>query len=277
MRADTPATQSEAGPRVAAVTGGAGGIGEACVARLRREGWQVVVLDQDIEGARRVARENGAVAREVDVTDLASIEAAADFIEAEVGPCSAVVVAAGRFENPAPPEKVDPAAWSGILDVNVGGTFRTLRAFGSRMLPRRHGAMVAVSSIVGMNGSPLVSYGASKAAMINVVRSFAVAWGRAGVRVNTVSPGPTLTAALAASYARGERRPEVRIQQTALGRIAMPSEVADAIHFLLSDAATAITGTELVVDCGITAAAMWNLYDGVPAPGDALSGMDPKA
>jgi NAD(P)-dependent dehydrogenase (short-subunit alcohol dehydrogenase family) len=258
---------------VAAITGGAGGIGEACVARLCREGWRVVVLDHDIEGARQVARKHGAVAHEIDVANLSSVKSAAEFVEQEVGPCSAVVAAAGRFENPTRPDELHPQAWFDIMEVNAGGTFRTLREFGVRMLPRRRGSMVAVSSVVGMNGSPLMAYGASKAAMINVVRSFAVTWGRAGLRFNTVCPGPTLTPALAASYARGERRPEVRIQQTALGRIAMPSEVADAIHFLLSDAATAITGTELVVDCGITAAAMWNLYDGVP-PLDEATGYD---
>jgi NAD(P)-dependent dehydrogenase (short-subunit alcohol dehydrogenase family) len=97
-------------------------------------------------------------------------------------------------------------------------------------------------------------------------RNFAVSWGRQGIRVNCVCPGPTRTPAVEASYARGERDPGTMIAQTALGRLVEPAQVANAVAFLLSDEAGAITGIELPVDSGTLAAQLWHLYGGVPQP-----------
>jgi len=249
---------------VAAVTGGAGGIGEACVARLRATGWQVVVLDRNMDLAREVAARHGAIAREIDLADTASIDAAAAWVEREVGPCSALAAVAAHLENPHMPEKQDDAEWDAILRVNLTGTFRTLTAFGAGMLERGQGAIVTVGSITAFNSSPLQAYGPTKAAIINMSRNFAVAWGRRGVRVNCVCPGPTRTPAVEASYARGERNPDTMIRQTALGRLVKPEQVANAIAFLLSEDAGAITGIELPVDAGTLATQLWSLYGGVP-------------
>lgn len=252
--------------RVAAVTGGAGGIGEACVARLRAAGWQVVVLDRNMDLARAVAARHGAIAREIDLADTASIDEAARWVEREVGPCSALAAVAAHLENPHMPEKQDDAEWDAILRVNLTGTFRTLTAFGAGMLERRAGSIVTVGSITAFNSSPLQAYGPTKAAIINMSRNFAVAWGRRGIRVNCVCPGPTRTPAVEASYARGERNPDTMIRQTALGRLVRPEQVANAIAFLLSDEAGAITGIELPVDAGTLATQLWSLYGGVPDP-----------
>ncbi|RST84421.1 SDR family oxidoreductase [Aquibium carbonis] len=252
--------------RVAAITGGAGGIGEACVARLRRDGWQVVVLDRDMDLARQVADRHGAIAHEIDLADTASIDAAAAWVEREVGPCSALAAVAAHLENPHMPERQDEAEWDAILRVNLTGTFRTLTAFGAGMLERGAGSIVTVGSITAFNSSPLQAYGPTKAAIINMSRNFAVAWGRRGIRVNCVCPGPTRTPAVEASYARGERNPDTMIRQTALGRLVKPEQVANAIAFLLSDEAGAITGIELPVDSGTLATQLWSLYGGVPDP-----------
>lgn len=250
--------------RIAAVTGGAGGIGSALVAKLAAAGWQVVVLDRDAAQAELVARGHGAIAYPIDIGDSASIEAAAAFVEKEVGPCSALACVAARLENPHKPEAQDYSEWEDIVRINLTGTFRTINAFGRCMRERRRGAIVAVGSITAFNSSPLQAYGPTKAGIINMARNFAVAWGRHGIRVNTVCPGPTRTPAVEASYARGERNPETMIRQTALGRLVRPEEVADAIAFLLSDEASAITGIELPVDSGTLAAQLWSLYGGVP-------------
>lgn len=252
--------------RVAAVTGGAGGIGEACVARLRRDGWTVAVLDRNMDLAREVAARHGAVAREIDLADAGSIDEAARWAERELGPVSALAAVAAHLENPHMPQAQDFAEWEAILRVNLTGTFRTLTAFGAGMLERGAGSVVTVGSITAFNSSPLQAYGPTKAAIINMSRNFAVAWGRSGIRVNCVCPGPTRTPAVEASYARGERNPDTMIRQTALGRLVMPEQVANAIAFLLSEDAGAITGIELPVDSGTLATQLWGLYGGVPEP-----------
>lgn len=249
---------------VAVVTGGAGGIGAACVVRLRSEGRTVVVLDIDGDRAEAVARQHGAIARQMDLADADSIAEAARFVEAEVGPCVALAAVAAHLEDPHRPEAQDYDQWEAILRVNLTGTFRTLTAFGAPMLTRGGGSIVTVGSITAFNSSPLQAYGPTKAAILNMTRNFAVAWGRNGVRVNCVCPGPTRTPAVEASYAQGTRDPAVMMRQTALGRLVRPEDVANAIAFLLSDQAAAITGIDLPVDSGVLAAQLWSMYGGVP-------------
>ena len=251
---------------IAAVTGGAGGIGAACVERLAATGWRVVVLDRNVDGARAVAARHRAVAHPIDLADADSIREAAAFVEREIGPCAGLACVAAHLENPHRPQDQDADEWEAILRVNLTGTFRTLTAFGTAMVARGRGAIVTIGSITAYNSSPLMAYGPTKAAIVNMARNFAVSWGRSGVRVNTVSPGPTRTPAVEASYARGERDPETMIRQTALGRLVKPTEVANAVAFLLSDEANAITGIELNVDAGVLAAQLWHMYGGVPTP-----------
>lgn len=251
---------------VVAVPGGAGGIGEATVRRLRDDGWRVVVLDNNVALGEEVAGRNGVTFRMMDMGDAASIAEAARWVEREVGPCLGLVVVASALENPHMPEDQDHDEWERILRINLTGTFRTLTSFGAGMLERGAGSIVTVSSITAFNSSPLQGYGPTKAGIINMTRNFAVAWGRRGIRVNCVCPGPTRTPAVEASYARGERSPQVMMRQTALGRLVQPADVANAIAFLMSPDAGAITGIELPVDAGVLCAQLWHMYGGVPGP-----------
>ena len=251
--------------KVALVTGGAGGIGAACAVALAHDGWRVVVCDIDGAGAQAVAQGVGGIARALDISDRHAVEATARWVESEVGPCSALVACAAMLENPHRPEDQSPDEWQRILDVNLSGSFHSCRAFGERMAARGRGAIVTIASITALGSSPLVAYGPAKAAMVAMTRNLAVAWGRRGVRVNCVAPGPTLTPAVAASHARGERDPQTMIRATALGRLVQPHEVAAPVAFLLSDAAAAITGVVLPVDAGVLVSGLWNLYGGVPA------------
>jgi NAD(P)-dependent dehydrogenase (short-subunit alcohol dehydrogenase family) len=250
--------------RIVVVTGGGGGIGAACARAMAQAGWRVVVCDIDMASAEAVAAEVGGVARSLDISDRAGVEAAAAWVEAELGPCSGLIACAAHLENPHKPEDQSPEEWERIIDVNVSGSFHTCRAFGSRMASRSQGAIVTIASITALGSSPLVAYGPSKAALITMTRNLAVAWGRRGVRVNCVAPGPTLTPAVLASHARGERDPTRMRNATATGRLVQPEEVAAAVAFLMSDQASAITGVVLPVDAGVTVAGLWNLYGGVP-------------
>ena len=251
-------------PRVAVITGGGGGIGAACARRMAAAGWTVALCDIDGERAREIAREVGGIGLALDIADAQAVEAAAAQLEAELGPCSALVACAAHLENPHAPEQQDLAQWQRILDVNIGGSFHTCRAFGARMAERGQGAIVTIASITALGSSPLVAYGPAKAAVVAMTQNLAVAWGRRGVRVNCVAPGPTLTPAVLASHARGERNPETMIRATALGRLVQPDEIAAPVEFLLSPAASAITGVILPVDAGVMLTGLWQMYGGVP-------------
>ncbi len=251
--------------RVAVVTGGGGGIGAACAEALVRDGWRVVVCDINGDAASAVAQRVNGLARTLDIADRAAVEETARWVEAEVGPCAALVACAAQLENPHAPEDQSADDWQRIVDVNLSGSFHTCRAFGQRMVARGTGAIVTIASITALGSSPLVAYGPTKAAVVAMTRNLAVAWGRSGVRVNCVAPGPTLTPAVAASHARGERDPQTMIRATALGRLVQPHEVAAPVAFLLSDAAAAITGVVLPVDAGVLVSGLWSLYGGVPA------------
>lgn len=249
---------------VAVITGGGGGIGAACARRLADAGWKVAVCDIDGNRAQEVARQVGGVGFQLDIADREAVDAVAARIEAQLGPCSALVACAAHLENPHRPEQQDAQEWQRILDVNVGGSFHTCRAFGARMAERGRGSIVTIASITALGSSPLVAYGPAKAAMVAMTRNLAVAWGRRGVRVNCVAPGPTLTPAVVASHARGERNPDTMIRATALGRLVQPDEIAASVEFLLSPAAAAITGVILPVDAGVMVTGLWQMYGGVP-------------
>jgi len=249
--------------RVAVVTGGAGGIGAATVRHLASAGWRVAVLDRDAASAAALAAEVGGIGIEVDIASGEQMSAAAARVAKELGPCAGLVACAAHLENPHAPEDQDPDEWGRIVATNLTGTFLTLQLFGQHMLDHGGGSIVTLGSITALNASPLVAYGPTKAGLVAMTRNFAVAWGRRGIRVNCVCPGPTRTPAAEASYARGERDPEVMRRQTALGRLVMPGEVADVIGWLLSPQSSAITGVTIPVDSGVLASQLWNLYGGL--------------
>jgi NAD(P)-dependent dehydrogenase (short-subunit alcohol dehydrogenase family) len=253
------------GADVAVITGGAGGIGTATAAILREDGWRVVLADLDLTRAQAEASRIGAAACAIDIADKRSVDAAAAWVEREVGPCGALVACAAHLENPHRPEDQDIAEFDRIVATNIRGTFVTLTAFGAGMLRRGRGSIVTIGSITALNSSPLVAYGPSKSAILAMTRDFAGAWGRKGIRVNCVCPGPTRTPAVEASYARGERDPTVMTAQTALGHLVDPRDVGHAVAFLLSERARSITGTVLPVDAGTLVSQLWSLYGGLPA------------
>ncbi|WP_342363125.1 SDR family oxidoreductase [Terrarubrum flagellatum] len=257
-------SQDRGAAPIAVVTGGAGGIGEATAKLLCEEGWIVVIADKDADRAEIVARELGAYAAPMDIADEASVDAAATWVERNVGPCCGLVACAAHLENPHRPEAQDMAEFDRVLSVNLRGTFLTMTRFGAAMVARKRGSIVTIGSITAMNSSPLVAYGPSKAGIIAMTRDFAGAWGRRGIRVNCVCPGPTRTPAVEASYARGERDPALMTAQTALGHLVDPRDVAEAVAFLLSDRARSITGITLPVDAGTLTTQLWALYGGIP-------------
>ena len=246
--------------RVVLVTGGARGIGAACVARLAASGARPVVVDRVIDTddfAADIARIR------LDIGDNDAVERTVAAIEDRVGPIGGLVNAAGIQQKPATPLEMGMDEWDRIVGIDLRGTYVLCRAVGSRMAGRGAGSIVNVASVAGMVSGPLHAYGPAKAAVIELTATLAGEWGRAGVRVNCVSPGFTSTPGLRKGIEKGVVDPERLAASSALGRMIEPEEVAAAIAWLLGDEASAVTGINLPVDAGYLAASTWGAYGGL--------------
>jgi NAD(P)-dependent dehydrogenase (short-subunit alcohol dehydrogenase family) len=250
--------------RVSVVTGGSSGIGAACVKHLAARGDHVVVLD--LSGTWHAGRADPALVHfyECDVTEEQMLREVAALIEERHGEVTALVNSAGVLQQRLPPEQLAMLDWDRVVAVDQRGTYLACVVFGERMARRGHGAIVNIASITGSRSVPLHAYAPAKAAVISLTQCLAAEWGRSGVRLNSISPGYTLTEALQAAIDRGDRNPEDLASQAALGRMVRPDEVADAVGFLLSSASAAITGVDLPVDAGWLAGSTWQTYGGVP-------------
>lgn len=248
---------------VSVVTGGLSGIGAACVNALVARGDQVIVLDitADLSLVQDVA--DKIVVYACDVTDDEQMHEVADQVATRHGPVNHLVNSAGIIQKPVAPDELDMHTWDQIVNVDQRGTYLACRLFGQQMVAAGQGAIVNIASIAGMRSVPLHSYGPAKAAVISMTQCLAAEWGRSGVRVNAVSPGYTLTPALQDAIDKGQRDVSALEKYTALGRMVKSEEIADAVSFLTSDAAAAITGVNLPVDAGWLVGNGWGTYGGV--------------
>jgi len=251
----------------AVVTGGASGIGEACARRLAAEGHAVAILDTNAARGAEVAtdlRSSGANAQafECDVSDAGTIEALAQKIESNLEPVDILIVAAGILQNAETVLDMDVEAHDRVWQVNYHGSLHTARAFGRSMVERGQGSIVFIGSTNSVAPFPLPAYSPSKTAILRLMELLAVEFGRRGVRVNGVAPTYTLTPALKARIESGERDLDVIRKSGAIDIVVEPRHVADAVNFLCSDQATAITGVMLPIDAGWKAATLYRAYAG---------------
>ena len=254
------------------VTGGSSGIGAACVRHLAKRGDLVIALDLPGTWSEAKMEELGVHAYACDVTDEQAVRDSAAMIEAKHGQISALVNSAGILQRRLTPDKLTMTEWDRVVAVDQRGTYLACAVFGSRMAELGAGAIVNIASITSMRSVPLHAYAPAKAAVASMTACLAAEWGRAGVRVNAISPGYVLTEALQAAIDRGDRNPEDLTSQAAMGRMVTPDEVADSVGFLLSPAAKAITGINLPVDAGWLAGSTWQTYGGVPPAQTNTSG-----
>ena len=239
--------------KVAFVTGGSRGIGRAIAVRLAAEGYAVGIgylqAQQQADALVKELRLQGtdAVAVQGDVADQEAVAAAIHLAEASLGPIDVLVNNAGvadqrQFQD------ISGDFWRRIFAVNVDGAFHTIQTVLPGMIHRKAGSIVNISSIWGLRGAACeTAYSASKAALIGLTRSLAMELAPSGIRVNCVAPGVILTDMV---RALGENTIDMLAQQTPLGRLGKPEDIARITAFLAGDGASFITGQVVTADGG---------------------------
>ncbi|MBF5007256.1 SDR family NAD(P)-dependent oxidoreductase [Diaphorobacter caeni] len=249
--------------RVALITGGASGIGLATAQLLRSRGATVLVADVQSGSFHAISEAVGVECLQIDVVDRTAVQRLHDALAARHLAVDLLVNCAGIVQSPLSPDLLDSDVFQRTLAISLEGTFNMCAVFGSSMAKRGRGAVVNIASVAGMRSMPLHAYSPAKAGIISLTEGLAAEWGRSGVRVNTVSPGYTVTAALQSQIDAGLRDPEKLASNSALGRLIMPGDIAKAIAFLLSDEASMITGINLPVDAGWLVSGSWSTFGGV--------------
>ncbi|WP_088317336.1 3-oxoacyl-ACP reductase [Kineosporia sp. R_H_3] len=243
--------------RVAVVTGGASGIGEASARRLASEGAHVVVADLNVDAGEALAKELDGLFVRVDVTSEADNEA---MYAAAVEKYGQVDIA---FHNAgiSPPDDdsilttgID--AWRRVQEVNLTSVYLGCKAVLPHMLKRNKGSIINTASFVATLGAATsqISYTASKGGVLAMTRELGVQFAREGVRVNALSPGPVATPLLMELFASDPERAQRRLVHVPMGRFAQPEEMAAAVAFLASDDSSFMTASNFLVDGGISGA-----------------------
>jgi 3-oxoacyl-[acyl-carrier protein] reductase len=235
--------------KVALVTGGSRGIGAAVAHELGSAGARVAVnYRSSADAAEQIAEEIGGIAVEGDVSDPVAAGALVEQVEGALGDLDCLVNNAGVTRDGLIARMSDDD-WDAVIETNLRGTFNTCRAVSRKMLRRRSGSIVNLTSVVGIHGNPgQANYAASKAGIIGLTKALARELGARGVRVNAVAPGYIDT------ELTGVLPEEVRnaiLGSTPLGRLGEPEDVARAVRFLCSDESAFVTGAVLLVDGGL--------------------------
>lgn len=256
---------------VSVVTGAASGIGRAIATALTEAGADVAFIDRDIEGCQALERvladyPGRRLSLACDIADERQVNEAAQRVARELGPCRALVNAAGVL-RPDSLAEMSLDDWNGVLAINLTGYLLCSRAFAAQMGDAANaettGAIVHIGSISAHTPQTYSgAYSPSKAAVSMLSRQLAAEWGPQGIRSNVVAPGMIRTEMSERFYADPEVR-QAREAFTASRRIGRPEDIADAVLFLLSHRASYINGAEIGVDGGLPCM----LMDRVPRPG----------
>jgi acetoacetyl-CoA reductase len=229
--------------RVALVTGGSRGIGEAISKALAAEGYTVAATYAgNEEAAARFTEATGIKTYKWNVADYDSSKAGIEQVEADLGPIEVVVANAGITRD-APFHKMTPQQWSEVIDTNLTGVFNTIHPVWPGMRERKFGRVIVISSINGQKGQfAQVNYAATKAGDLGIVKSLAQEGARAGITANAICPGYIATEMV---MAVPEKVRESIIGQIPAGRLGEPEEIARCVCFLASDDSGFINGSTI--------------------------------
>ena len=238
--------------RVALVTGAGRGIGQAIALAFAREGARVAVTDIDPTTAQATARRIGrakALALQMDVADAGSIRDGFDAIHRAWGRID-VAVTNAAVEPFVPFLELSEATWDRIIDVNLKGTFLVAQAAARRMVRRRRGVIITLSSVNAEVARPeSAAYAATKGGVRQLTKAMAIALAPHGIRVNAIGPGTVVTG-LTRHLLKNRRWRDAVYARTPMQRVAEPREIAEVAVFLASDASSYMTGSTVYVDGG---------------------------
>jgi len=241
--------------RVTLVTGGSRGIGAAIARDLAAHGAKVAVNyaanrdAADAVVAEITAAGGTAVAIGGDVADPEQAAAMVDQAEEALGDDLWNLVANAGITRDNLISRITPEDWQRVIDVNLGGTFHVCRAASRKLLRKKRGAIVTMSSVVGLHGNfGQTNYAASKGGVISLTKALAKEVGSRGIRVNCVAPGYISTEL---TDVLPEEIRDALLAQTPLGRLGEPEDIAGTVRFLLSDESAFVTGAVLSVDGGL--------------------------
>lgn len=251
--------------KVAVVTGGGMGIGQAIALGLAQEGAHISILDINMEAANETAKKieklgSRTLACETDVTKAAAVDEAVDKILEEFGHIDILINNAGITHPSISILDLELDWLDKVTDVDLKGVYICSRRVGKLMAEQNSGAVVNIASVAGITSLPLPVYGPIKSAIIMLTQILARDWAEKGVRVNAIAPGYVLTPLLQGMFDKGLRNPDTLLGYIPMRKFIMPSDIADAAVFLCSEKARCITGVTLPVDAGFLSAGGWKAY-----------------
>ena len=245
--------------KIAIVTGGGLGIGRSISLEFARAGADVVVASRKLEHLESVAAEIRALGRRsfaiaVDVRQEEGVKELVERTARDLGRLDVMVNNAGASFR-SKPEDISPNGWNAVIGINLNGVFFGCKWAGRQMMTQGGGVIINISSIAGVYGSTMMPhYGAAKAAVINFTRTLGMAWGRQGIRVNGVAPGPVETEGyldvLHKTNPDAQKTYDAVANRVGMGRWGRVEEIAYPCIFLASDASSFMTGATIIVDGG---------------------------
>ena len=242
--------------KIVAVTGAAGGIGQSLCRYFAKHGATIAALDKNpkiADFAAELEQSGVNIAHAVvDVGDNNAVAEAFAAVTGSLGTVDVLINNAGFSSHPTF-ARTDPASWQEEVNGNLNGAYNCAHAVLPAMQAKGAGCIVAIGSVNGLGALGDPAYSAAKAGLISLTRSLALEYGRFGIRANIVLPGTVRTPLWERRAAKNPEVLETLKRWYPLGRIADPLDVANAVGFLASDAAAAITGAALPVDCGLSA------------------------
>src|SRR5499426_3264370 len=248
--------------KVAIVTGGGVGIGRSIAIEFAKAGADVVICSRKKENLEPVVAEITKLGRRsfceaIDVRQEDAVKALVERTAKEMGRLDIMVNNAGASFR-AKPEDISVNGWNTVIQINLNGVFLGCKWAGRHMLERGQGVIINIASIAGVYGSTMMShYGAAKSAVITLTRELAMCWGRKGIRVNCIAPGPIVTEGyvdvLKKGGPEGQKAYDAVAARVGIGRWGRVEEIAYPAVFLASDASSFVQGETIIIDGGPSA------------------------